>query len=69
MIWFALAGTFGHSRLVLMLKPSARDSRLARLRMDAIKSRAASRQIIWKPIAPNWDLRQCECHQLHPGAR
>ncbi len=52
MIWFALAGILAIVGSVLMLKPSARDSRLARLRMEALKAGLQVRQIIWKPDSP-----------------
>lgn len=49
MIWVVIAGFFAIVGSVLMLKPSARDSRLARLRMDALKEGLHVRQIIWQP--------------------
>lgn len=52
MIWFVLAGILAIVGSVLMLKPSARDSRLARLRMDALKIGLSVRQIIWQPDSP-----------------
>lgn len=49
MIWVMVAGVLAVIGSILMLKPNARDSRLAKLRMDALKEGLQVRQFIWHP--------------------
>lgn len=49
MIWIISLGVLAVIGSVLMLKPSARDSRLAALRFDAIKIGLQVRQFQWQP--------------------
>ncbi|MFY9178890.1 MAG: hypothetical protein WAO12_03805 [Venatoribacter sp.] len=51
MIWIMVAGILAVVGSILMLKPNARDSRLAKLRMDALKEGLQVRQFIWQPKA------------------
>ena len=49
MMWLVVAGIAAIVGSVLMLKPSARDSRLARLRFEAVKQGLQLRQFKWEP--------------------
>lgn len=49
MIWIIALGILAVLGSVMMLKPSARDTRLAALRFDAIKQGLQVRQFTWQP--------------------
>lgn len=49
MIWIAVLGIMAIIGSILMLKPSARDSRLARLRFEAVRQGIQLKQFGWKP--------------------
>lgn len=49
MIWIAVAGIMAIVGSILMLKPSARDSRLSKLRFEAVRQGMQLKQFGWEP--------------------
>lgn len=59
MIWMIVgAGVLLIIGSVMMLKPSARDTRLAALRFDAIKQGLQVRQFVWQPDAKKTGIQE-----------